>query len=285
MSRTRIPCSVTLFVATVVIALAAHGADNKKKSNKQNEQKRRENQARLQVLEHQESVLRQQIRSLEKQIPQLKKKLQSAQKTLQGMTGQARMARQHLEDAKTETKRMSGEHQRVAERVIADQPADSPFGNLRAKCEGAREHYGDAVDTVKESDAYKKATSALVRKQVLDKDASVLAARELLMGLQKEFERARLEVLRKDANWVNSMNDLKATKEQERRVDDQTKAVLGQYATALREVNSTKSRIAKMESELQQNRSELNQVVNAKQNIKRQLGGDQNKKTRNKKKR
>ncbi len=278
MFRHRIVPAFAFAVAVAALASIALG------DKKQEEQMRREYHARLKAIEHEESVIRRQIQQLEKQVPEVKKQLQATQQVLQVMAGQAQAAKAQLDEAKAETKRMSQKLDDVAEEVIAGKPADSPVGKARAAGTKAKKAYTDAIDAIKHSkafkEAYQRATSegtspkivAQLRKQWFDNDPTVIDAREQLAKARREYETLRLETLRNDPDWKRAASNLKATKEQEQRTDDQTKSVLGRYATAQRRVTITKRNLGKLQAKIQQGHRALNSTVNFKNNFKRQYG-------------
>jgi len=284
---------VSLFAAVVLaVAPAAAAKDNKANEYRKRqqraayEQRIRQNQMRLKALEREGSVIRQQVQHLEKQIPAARAKIKSAQQQMQTTAMQVDSARVALEEAEAEAKRVSENLAVVAEDVEKGQPSDSPFAKARNAYLAAKQEYAGTVEKIVNSLEYKEAygratqsgsTAALVlqlRKEWIDNDPAVTAARSQLKITKTAYDRLRSEVLRGDSGWLEQSRAAERAREQESEADKQARSIAGRYATMKRYFARMQRELKAMETTLPRGKAALKRIPEMKRQIQRQIDND-----------
>jgi len=246
----------------------------------------RDNQQRLEALQRQERALRQQVSQLEKQLPGARDKLKKSEGELKDNEKSLDAAKEKVEKAKASVKSLNQQLAEITKRIEEGQPEASALAKARTAYLAAKKAYADAVTRIENSAEYKAAYEKAVdspnrtelmpqvRKKWIDEDAAVAESRGKLLEAKSIYEGLLNEMLRKDSGWVDASDSLQRARKEQDDGQQELRNLSGKVTTARRSFTKLQADAKRMEDALPRAKSELQDVTQKRDALRRQIDSD-----------
>lgn len=271
-----------LAVAVLLLALASptEAQDNRRPRenwNQRNDQQILQAQQRLDAIQREESQLNRQIEQYDKDLPEIRKQLETARDEVRQSESALGETRQSAEKAR-EAVRAAAKHLGDVEgRIEANLEPTSDVVKAKAAYEAAKQAYQQAVASAERSPEYKAAcedaqtpaSKTALRREWIDKNPAVIAARAKLLETKKAYEKLRDALFQSRPEWREATEACQKAKDQEQQVVDLVDKLAGQFTAKKKASARKEAEIKRTESALQQARRTLQQYAAQKQPLER----------------
>jgi len=262
--------------AVVVLTASAADAGKKKGRNRGGDQQR---QAKLRALQAKERALRNEIAMLQSRIPVAQQMLQNAQNHLGAKMSSVGNVRGEVEEAENRVKELSERLESIALYAEEKQSDDTPWGRAKAAMLKAREERDALIQKIFESAAYRAACEqaekspergrllAEIRKKFIDTNPEVLGARGLAKRAEVEYEQVKREVLAKDSQWTQAVEELKRARGQLTEIKTRLSQDSRDQIATRHTVERMRSALALMQAALAKDKADLSRVEREKKTL------------------
>ncbi len=269
-----------MVVLLFALASPTEAQDNRRPRenwNQRNDQQIRQAQQRLDAIQREESQLNRQIEQYDKDLPEIRKQLETARDEVRQSESALGDARQSAEQAREAVRAAAKQLGDVEDRIEANLEPTSDVVKAKAAYEAARQTYQQAVENAEKSPEYKAAyeeaqtpaSKTALRKEWIDRNPAVIAARAKLLEAKKAYEKLRDALFQSQPEWREATEACQKAKAQEQQVVDQIDKLAGQFTAKKKASAHKEAEIKRIESALQQARRTLQQYAAQKLTLER----------------